>query len=348
MDSKKYAVKTIAYTLIVLALIAVVIFITDPFVRYHKPLFGLAAAETDERSQVLGLARNLDYDTALIGSSMSENFRHSWFEDGIIAGKCVKLSLQGAHFSDYEPVFNEVLKKDSVKKIYFSLDNYLVEHEPSEHEKTIPDYLEGNPSANDVYYLLNKSVLIDYLPRFIINNVREGYSDDNAYSWDKYYTFDKYAARASYVGVRLLARRDEKPFDAFFPQCDELLNNLIPYIENNPDVEFNFYAAPYSILFWDDCLLEGNLTAEICGLEKLYNRLLDYDNVRIFYFQNDYELITDLDHYRDYSHFDKATSYYLYECMRDGNYEVTKATYYDTLLDMYNFALEYDYESCFH
>ena len=98
MDAKKFIKKTIAYTLLVLAAIAALVIIIDPFTRYHAPWFGLAPVETDERTTAIGLARNLDYDTALVGSSMSENFNYKWFEDGIIGNKCVKIALQGAHY----------------------------------------------------------------------------------------------------------------------------------------------------------------------------------------------------------------------------------------------------------
>ncbi len=111
---------------------------------------------------------------------------------------------------------------------------------------------------------------------------------------------------------------------------------------------FIFYASPYSILYWDDCILRGRLTAEICALNELYSALLQYDNVRLFYFQDDWDLITDLNNYKDYSHFSKDVSHYLYECMRDGRHELTKDTSFDTLYKFSEDVAAYDHESSFH
>ena len=137
----------------VLVLIALAVIIVDPFVHYHAPFFGLAAAETDERGQQIGVAKNLDYDTAIVGSSMSENFEAGWFDDGIIGNSTVNLSMQGAHFADYSRLLNVVLSKPETKTVIISLDNYLILHNPEEYPTTIPDYLENDTLTDDIYYL---------------------------------------------------------------------------------------------------------------------------------------------------------------------------------------------------
>ena len=347
-NTKRFVQKTIAYTLGILLLTALLIIIVDPFVHYHAPLGKLAAAETDERSALIGVAKNMDYDTALIGSSMSENFEESWFEDNVFGNQCVKLSLQGAHFSDYDVLFREVLDKPAVKNVVFSLDTYLLTNPPEDSPVTIPSYLSNDSYWDDAYYVWNKSVLTDYLPKFLINNVRENYNADSAYVWADDYDFSKYIARGSYNAQRLLMPEAEKPYDTYFAYSDEFLNSIIPYIESRPDVTFYLYSSPYSILFWDDSIRRGNTTAEICALSRVFEKLLTYNNVRIFYFQDETDIITNLDNYRDYSHFDQPINYYMYECMRDGRKELTADTYYNTLLDMYDFAAGYDYESAFH
>ncbi len=348
MTNKQFFVKTIAYSLGVLVLIAIINIVIDPFVHYHSPFFGLAAAETEERGQQIGVAKNMDYDTAIVGSSMSENFEAGWFNDGIIGNKTVKLSMQGAHFDDYSRLLNVVLARPETKTVIISLDNYLILHNPAEHPATIPDYLENNDISDDIYYLWNKSVSFVFLPQFLINNFTEGFSADSAYCWADRYRFDKYVARATYLPYRLMQKSEEERFDTYYPYTNELLDGLKAYIEARPDVEFIFYAPPYSILYWDDCILRGRLTAEICALNELYENLLAYDNVRIFYFQDDWDMITDLNNYKDYSHFSKDISHYIYECMRDGKCEITSDTEFDVLLKFSEDVAAYDHETSFH
>ena len=242
MTNKQYFVKTITYSLTVLILIAVITIVIDPFVHYHAPFFGLAAAETEERGQQIGVAKNMEYDTAIVGSSMSENFEAGWFNDGVIGNKTVKLSMQGAHFDDYSRLLNVVLSKPETKTVIISLDNYLLLHNPSEHPTTIPDYLENDDISDDIYYLWNKSVAFVFLPQFIINNITEGFSADSAYCWAGRYRFDKYVARATYLPYRLIQPDPEEKFDAYYGYANEFLEGVTPYIEARPDVTFIFYS----------------------------------------------------------------------------------------------------------
>lgn len=348
MNSKQFFYKTILWSLGVLLLIAALVFVFDPFVHYHAPISPLAAVETDERGQQIGVAKNCDYDTALIGTSMSENFVASWFDDGICGKKTVKLSMQGAHFDDFSKLLDAALSKETTKNIYISLDNYLILHVPENYPSTIPDYLANDDITDDVYYLWNKSVAFVYLPEFIINNFTEDFSSDNAYCWAKNYEFNEYVAKATYLPFRLLQKTDEEPFDAYYRYGYQLIDSLTPYIEARPDVNFILYAPPYSILYWDDCILRGRLTAEICAMNEVYGTLLWHPNVRLFYFQDNWDIITDLNNYKDYSHYSQDINRYMYECMRDGICEVDKDTYYDKLLKFSEDVADYDFESVFH
>ncbi|NLG05644.1 MAG: hypothetical protein GX567_17740 [Clostridia bacterium] len=344
---KKFFINTIRIILIALLLIAALVIIVDPFIHYHAPIGRWAAVETDERSALIGVAKNMRYDTALIGSSMSENFKESWFEDQHFGTDCVKLCLQGAHFSDYDLLLKEVEKHKEVKNIIFSMDTYLLTNTPSEYPATIPDYLSNDKLTDDLYYLFNKDVLFHYLPRYIFTNYREHFNADNAYVWANNYEFSKNQALGIYRTQRTETIEPEKNYNTFLENSDVFLESIIPYIEHNPDVTFYFYSSPYSILFWDDSYRHGNTAAETTALIYVYQKLLEYKNVRVFYFQNDTDIITDLNNYRDYSHFSQDINYYMYEAMKNGTHELTKDTCYDTLIAMYEYATHYDYESIF-
>ncbi len=331
--------------LLSLLLIALIIAWTDPFLHYHAPFRPLEAVETDERSAMTGVAKHEYYETALIGSSMSENFLASWFEDGDFGGSCVKICLQGAHFSDYDVILKEVCAHPEVHNIVFCLDNYLLLNNPEEYPVTIPAYLSDPSLTTEAYYLWNKSVVTEYLPKFLVNNLVE--TEDDAYVWSHDYEFSKEIVKSVCDAQPVIPKQDELPFDTYFSFADSFLEGMKPYLEARPDITFYFYASPYNICYWEDVVRRGNLTAEICTLERVYKELLSYDNVRLFYFQDDYELITDLDHYRDYCHFDQSVNRMMYESMRDGKKEVSQSTYYDTLLAQYDFAAGYDYSAIF-
>lgn len=342
-----YVKKTIIYALSVLVVIAALMVIIDPFSHYHMPLFGMGPVATDERTALVGIAKNDTYETALVGSSMSENFVDSWFEDGFFGKSAVKFCLQGAHFDDYEIILDEVIKHPELKTVVFGLDNYILTDDPKEQEVTIPDYLYNDRITDDSHYVWNKSALIEFVPKFIIENIKEKGSDDNAYVWENLFPYGKAAAVASYISFRPDGPKDREAYDTYFENADLFLDKFTKYIEARPDVKFYVYAPPYSILFWDYSVLNGRLEAEICLLERVYSKLLEYDNVELYYFQDDKDIITNLDNYRDYSHYKQAINYYMYTRMKKGESRLTKDNYYDTLLDMFGYANSYDYNSIF-
>lgn len=348
MTDKKFFISSIAYSIGTLILIAVIIAVIDPFVHYHSPLFGLAVTETDERGQQIGVARNCEYDTAIIGSSMSENFEASWFNDGVLGNKTVKLCMQGAHFDDFDRLLREALSHDTTKRIIFPIDNYIIVNNPEDYPTTIPEYLDNRTITDDAYYVWNKSVALYYTPIFIWNNIRNGFSSDKAYVWADRYDFNEYVARATYAPLRLLVPKPEENYDTYYRNAYMFIDGITPYIEAHPDVEFVFFAPPYSVLYWDDCLLNGRLTAEICALNEVYGTLLSHSNVRLFYFQDEWNITSNLNNYKDYSHYSQDINYYIYECIRDGKKEVFPDTYFDELLKFSEDAADYNYETAFH
>ena len=348
MDNKKFVKNTIIYSAVILIAIAVTVVIIDPFSHYHMPLFNMGAVATDERTSLIGIAKNDNYEVALVGSSMSENFIDSWFEDGYFGKSTVKLCFQGAHFDDYEIILDEVIKHPELKTVVFGLDNYILTDDPSEQEITIPEYLYNDKLTDDSHYLWNKSVVFEFLPMFIINNILEKGSDDNAYVWGNLFPYGKDASIASYISFRPEGPKEREAYDTYFENADLFLSKFTKYIEARPDVRFYVYAPPYSILFWDYSLLNGRLEAEICLLERVYSKLLEYDNVELYYFQDDKDIITNLDNYRDYSHYKQAINYYMYSKMKKGEKRLTKDNYYDTLLNMFGYAMNYDYNSIFN
>jgi len=347
MEAKSFIKKTISYTVAILIVIAVIMIVIDPFSHFHMPFFGMGAVATDERTALVGIAKNDYYETALVGSSMSENFIDSWFEDGKFGKSATKFCLQGAHFDDYDVILNEVVKHPELKNVVFGLDNYILTDDPAEQEVTIPEYLSNDSIIDDCYYLWNKAAFTEFLPEFIIGNIKEKGSDDNAYVWENLFPYGKEASIANYIVFRPEGMENPIAADYYFANADLFLEKFTKYVEARPDVTFKIYVPPYSIMFWDYSIRKGRLEAEICLLEKVYSTLLEYDNVEIYYFQNNTEIINDLANYRDYSHYRQAINYCMYTNMRDGKERITKENYYDELINMYEQAVTYDYDSLF-
>ena len=99
--SKKKWIKIFAATTSILLMsAALLVIIYDPFFHYHAPLPGFPYQIDNQTSQNPGMARNMTYDSVLIGSSMTVNFEARWFDE-LFGEKLIKLNLLTIYFYFY-------------------------------------------------------------------------------------------------------------------------------------------------------------------------------------------------------------------------------------------------------
>ena len=77
-------------------------------------------------------------------------------------------------------------------------------------------------------------------------------------------------------------------------------------------------------------------------MRDVYETLLRYDNVRLFYFQNDWQRITDLDNYKDFSHYCTDYNRYMLDCFVRGEKELDAARCGAVLDEMKRAVSAYD------
>ena len=65
------------------------------FFQYHTPLEDFPYVVDHQVNQNPGMAKHMDYDSVILGSSMTVNFNTGWFEE-LLGLKTLKLSYSGA------------------------------------------------------------------------------------------------------------------------------------------------------------------------------------------------------------------------------------------------------------
>ena len=63
------------------ALAAALVIYVDPFFHYHAPLKGFPYLVDNQLSQNPGMASHMEYDSVILGSSMTVNFQTTWFQE---------------------------------------------------------------------------------------------------------------------------------------------------------------------------------------------------------------------------------------------------------------------------
>lgn len=333
---------------ILLCIVSLVVVI-DPYFHYHKPIAGISYRLYEERYINDGISRNFDYDAIITGTSMTQNFKTSEF-DKLFGVRSVKEPFSGAGFEELADNLDRALSYNkNCKTVLMCLDyNGLNrEHDWTQYED-YPDYLYDNNPFNDTAYVLNKDILY----RGCFTNLYFSLVGIPTT------TFDEYAAWGSSYGFHKIMesydRPEEKAEMAEGLTAEErerveknIRLNILPVLEKYPDTTFYFYYSPYSILYWDSLEIDGTMQAQLEAEEMVTDMLLSFDNVRLFCFFEDTELITNLDNYRDKEHYISDINSYILEQMCQGNYEIKRENQAAHMEFMRQFYLNFDYDTFF-
>lgn len=344
---KKWFAATAILTAAGLAVTAAVVIFVDPFFQYHAPLPGFPYVVDNQLSQNPGMARQLDYEGVLLGSSMTASFDTDWFDE-IMGVKTVKLSYNGAYPKDEANIMDVIFdaKGDGVRKVFMAVDESAFSADTQQTKFPLPEYLYDKNVFNDVQYLFNKDVLLNYILKPLVDK-------SEATQWNQLYKpwwTDQYYTKANVLMYYEPAEEANTPLaaDAFLEGVRKNLDeNICPYIEAYPDTEFYFFYPPYSILYWNDVMRQKELDAVIEELDYMTRRLLAYDNVRVFNFHTDREIVCNLNNYADYTHYHRDVCRYITESFVSGECETTLQNLDEQLQDLRLMAETYDYEAIY-
>lgn len=341
----------LAMMLAILILVTALVVYVDPFFHYHVPLKGFPYIVDNQLSQNPGMARNIKYDSCIIGSSMTVNFNTDDFRDYMNLNT-LKLSYSGAYPKDdyniLSIVFDEssyARKQNPVDAVFFAMDIPVMAADTETVKYPRPEYLYDRNVLNDVKYVLNKDVLFQYILRPIIQ--KKGTELNKTYfSWwtPEYYNIQW--VMHTYEEPEKV--EEELPNDALIKQTGINLDvNILPFVKEHPETEFYFFMPPYSILYWHNVMQENTFEATMEQYQYVADRLLEYENVHLFYFQN-LDFVTDLNNYADYSHYKPEINTFMVECFSNGDYEIhSSEEMKEALLKMRGIIDEFDFEELF-
>lgn len=328
---------TASVILLLACVLAVVVF--DPFFQYHKPLKGLKAVLTDKEYQCVGSLKTFDYDSVIAGSSVSENYHNGWFDQGF-GCKSIKAIRSYGATADLCYLLDIAFEHQDLKYVFYNLDPSALEADPeTTYELTgCPMYLYDDNYVNDVRYWLNKGVLMEKIPYLIANSLMGDYDENNSYNWAQWKEFNSDMILGLYI--RKPSVSEMKPRDYYEDLLRKNLDMLTDRITAHPETEFYIFVPPYSMLWWDNIYREGDTEAYLYNMEQAMKTLLAYENVKMFYFQNDREIITDLENYMDILHFSPEINRYICDSLIAGKRQVNSENYAEEIRSMRDLAYE--------
>lgn len=330
--------KLILFTFLELAVLFGVVWFFDPFYQYHAPFGDRKAVLYDRDNQVVGTVRNFSYDSVLMGSSVAENFDNSYLDDRY-GCKSIKIIKASGSVADLLYYLDTAREKQTLTNVFWCLDLFALDASPI---PTIPDgesppaCLRTETLLDDIPYIYNKEILFEKIPLQYYYARQNKNTGGNAYNWAEGKDFS--AARAKQAYIKPKTVKAPKDFTEEKNNLEKNLALLTQEISAHPDTVYRFIVPPYSLLWWDCAYTGGELEKNFYLLEQTLPVLLAFDNVEVYDFQADRDIVCDLDNYMDMIHYSPEINQYMLEQLDGETYRVTKENYTDKIAEMRKLA----------
>ncbi|MBE5799978.1 MAG: hypothetical protein E7321_08530 [Clostridiales bacterium] len=309
--------------------ISAVVIAIDPFQVYH--LATRYMPPIDNTTQVYanaGIVRNYEYDSAIVGTSVTENFRPSQM-DALLGGRFIKLCTSAGTARNHALLMDLAFDTHDVKRIVYGLDVYSFIAGLDETGSEVPLYLYDRNPFNDAQYWLNRSVLGSFLPRCLRawGQTQDDFIRDSMYCWagrDDYGLVALYNAQFSPV-------EPMRPIDESIEKALANLNtHVIPFIVAHPQTQFDFFFPPYSAAEWSTMQAKGTLEGMLALRGLCYDMLSQYANVIVHDFAAREDWVLNLNNYKDTLHYGQWINDAIVEDIAAGSCIVRRRDQLDT------------------
>lgn len=346
----------ISWLIIVVSALSVLgfwVYKIDPFFHYHQPdLNGYFYSLNNQRSQNDGISKHFDYDALITGTSMTENFRTSE-ADEIFGCNSIKVPYSGGSYMEVnDNIVNALDANKDLRLVIRCLDmgKFL---EPYDYMRTdlgkYPTYLYDSNPFNDVEYLLNRDVIFGRVYQMTLDNDQEGFKPgittfDDYSRWQSSFAFGINAVCPNGVTVTETEQNHLTEEEKVVIKRNVDLNVTRVAVEH-PDVDFYYFYSPYSVLTWNEWRTGGMLYKMLEAETYITELIVQYKNIHLFSFNNRTDITTNLNNYKDATHYACWINTLILKWMHDGQYQLTEDNYQDYLEREWDFYTTFDYAS---
>ena len=304
--------------------VGAVVAYVDPFFHYGPPKDQFFYTLFEQRSQNDGITRFFKYDSIITGTSMAENFKVSLFDE-VFDADSIKVPYSGATYRE----INDNLQRayDSghdVRYVLRPLDySQLIQDKDLKREDMgeYPEWLYNSNPFDDVKYLLNRDVIINYTLPAIAGALkgREGgwtSFDDYSFTGDMN-EFGRDVVlrdRASFTEAQDQETATEEEIEMVRGNMEQ---NVVSLAKEHPDTVFLYFFTPYSMAYWGELREEGTMDKYLFLIRMATEMMLECDNIHVYCFGLLKDVTSNLDLYRDVAHYSPEVSDLIIESMAE-------------------------------
>ena len=126
-----------------------------------------------------------------------------------------------------------------------------------------------------------------------------------------------------------------------------ICQNVTNLADEHLETTFYLFFPPYSICYWDDLKNRGEIDWRIDAEQLAIEELIKHPNIKLYSFCNNFDLVCNLDNYKDRAHYGEWINSDILYWMYNEEYLLTQDNYLDYIETIREFYNSYDY-SLFH
>jgi len=322
---------------------AVLTYLVDPLQLFRPSRLG-AFYSDDTRVQNAGLIPSQSFDTVFMGTSLAIHFRQSDI-DRVLGVHSLKLAMTGSNSRQQSFVLEQAIDRGA-RRVIWEVDDFIfvdaadIESDPylsvdlyRRTTKGIASYLFSAAMAKEALFTLLRSIpplkepltrAAPYLPvKFALADVDDIYALPRDFDIARDYNADKALASFAYITAPSRSRflGEGYGYEAMVRHFEQ---DAVGLITRHPDVMFDIYFPPYSILQFvamrdaspETLKIVMDLTARIA------QRLTQLPNVRLHDFRAIKVVTHDLSNYGDVIHHSPVVDAKVLSWLASGEYRV--------------------------
>jgi hypothetical protein len=294
--------------------------------------------------QNAGLIRSQSFDTAFMGTSLAIHFRQSEI-DRVLGVRSLKLAMTGSNSRQQGFVLEQAIDRGA-RRVIWAMDDFSfvdavgIEADPylsadlyRRTPKGIASYLFSAAMAKESLFALLRSIpplrepltrAAPYLPvKFALSDVDDIYAPPRDVDVARAYNAERTLAAFAYITdpVRSRFLGEGYGYDAMARHFE---HDAVGLIARHPDVTFDIYFPPYSILQFVAMRDASPATLKIVYdlTAVVAERLTQLPNVRLHDFRVIREVTQDLDNYSDVIHHSPVVDAKVLKWLASGEYRV--------------------------
>lgn len=328
----------------------------DPFFHFHGPLleYYYKRPETVERYFDDGVARHFDYDSLILGVSLSAGFSITEFDE-LFGMNAEKVIYSGGTYKEMAEGLERGLEAHPETKLVLSNISLQKLLQGKDHRRSdisdYPTYLYNNSLIDDIKYVLNKDVVFGYCYPMIEGRLKGG--QGGVESLD----------RKGYIGEPASVREElNQEWTAEITEVqgisisqpsisDEELDmvrgnitcNILDITRKYPNTRFIYFIPPSSIWFYEELYRDGTLLKTLEAEEVTVKMLLDEPNIEVYDFNDHTEILEDKKNYYDTVHYGGWIYSFILENIAKGNGRLSKDNVDEVLSKERDYFLNWNY-----